>query len=180
MKGLFENALQWKQGIVVDVGLSALEAVIVLLISFLYLIIFGISYGLETDGVKFIESLRYGVSSTLQPTGMIIYVTGILASTTAYFITRPVAIRTHPMRICFIFLSTVIIILFSTPLFIAGLQSPPENKSLAVSIAVALGVGALCVWLFSLFSQRRIFEREFTLSGNRRAAEIVQKVREDS
>ena len=176
MKGVWEGTVQWKRGLLVDMFFSGLEALIVLVISSLYLIVLIMKYGLETQGVDLVEALRNTLYSTLRTTDIIIYVTGILSSTTAYFVVRLSVIKTHIKRVIFILLTTAVLFWMATPLFIAGLQGDPVNQTVAVSMASIVGLGAFAIWLFSLFSQRRIFEREFTLSGNRRGEEIAKNV----
>lgn len=176
MNRVLKDVYQWKDRLLVDVGLSFLEALVVLLISYLYLIVLSINYGLDTRGVDFIGALLNTANSTLRPTEMITYVAGILSSTTAYFVVRLTVIKTHFKRILFILLFTAVLFWLATPLFIAGLQSGPVNESFAVGMAKIVGFGALGVWLFSLFSQRRVFEREITLEGNQRGEEIARKV----
>ena len=168
---------QWKNRLLADVAFSLIEALIVLLISYLYLFVLSINYGLDTEGVTFASAFLNTVSSTLHPTEIFTYVTGVLSSTTAYFFVRLAMLRTHIKRVFAILLFTVILFWISTPLFIAGLQNAPANQTMAVGLAKVVGTGALLVWLYSLFSQRRIFERQITIAGDSRGNEIANNLR---
>ena len=171
-----EQIIQWKNQVLLDVVLSFIEAFVVLIITYLYLFVLSINYGLNTEDVNFLGAFITTVTSTLQPTEMIIYVTGILSSTTAYFIVRLTVLKTHVLRVVSILIVTLILFWIATPLFISGLQSPPVNQTFAVGLAKILGIGALIVWLFSIFSQRRILKREITISGDQRGNEIAKNV----
>ena len=176
MKKTIGRVIQWNNRLLVDVVFSIVEAVVVLVISYLYLIVLSFNYGLGTEDVNFFDAFRHAVSSTMHPTEMITYVTGVLSSTTAYFVVRLVILKTHIKRVLFILLATAILFWIATPLFISGLQGAPVNQAFAVGIAKIVGVGAVCIWLFSLFSQRRIFERGFEPDGDRRGKEIAKNV----
>ena len=107
---------------------------------------------------------------------MIIYITGVLSSTTAYFIARLKDLKTHVLPVVFILLSTACLFWITIPLFISGLQSEPANQTFAVWLAKTVGFLALCIWLCSLFIQRRIFKQDITIGGDHRGNEIAKNV----
>ena len=176
MKSRFRKIIEWKNRILID-GVSATgESVVVLFLSSLSLIILGINYGLDTKNISFFDAFLIPITSALRPTEMIIYVTGILSSTTAYFIFRISALRSHIVRVVCILLLACVLFWASTPLFIAGLEKTPENPEFATTLAKGLGIFALLLWWFSLFSQRRILEKSATVSGDRRGREIAKNL----
>ena len=171
-----ERVVNWKDRLLLNVVVSIVEAAVVLLISSLYLIVLSINYGLATPDIRFLDAFAVAVETTLRPTEMITYVTGILSSTTAYFVVRLFVLRTHIKIVTMILLFTAILFWLATPLFISGLDQPPVNQPLAIGIAKLVGVGAFGIWLYSLFCQRWIFEREITIDGDRRGNEIARRL----
>ncbi len=173
----FLRATHWRDGLLFDLCASILEALWVLIISSISLMVLSIRFGLNSVGVDFIGAFLITFSSTLHPTEVIIYVTGILSSTTAYFLVRIRLLRSHIVRLALIFLVTAAIFLLATPLFIAGLDSPPRNEGFATTLAVFLALAALVVWIFSLLSQRRIIEKgSIPISGDLRGREIAKNI----
>ena len=163
----------------IDCFLAACEALVVLFFSSLSLIILGINYGLAND-VSFFDAFLIPVASELRPTEAIIYVTGILSSTTAYFIFRISLLKSHFKRVLFILLAAGVLFWTSTPLFIAGLETIPKNQEFAGTLAKWLLIFAFLLWWFSLINQRRLFEKSPTVSaGDRLGKEIAEKL-EDS
>ena len=176
-KSLFLRARQWQDGIPYDIFTAFGEALCVLIISSISLTLLSINYGLETAGIGPVEAFRYTFASTLQPTQVITYVAGILSSTTAFFLLRLPLMRPHIVRLILIIVVTGFIFVLATPLFIAGLKSQPANAVFATDLATILGLLALAVWLYSLYSQRRILERgSIDFSGDRRGREIADKI----
>ena len=153
------------------------EACLVLVISCLSLIVLSINYGLNTDGITLLDAIITTITSTLQPTEMIIYVTGILSSTTAYFIVRIrlSVFRRYITQVMGILIGTFALFWVATPLFISGLDGQPANQELATTLAVGLGIATLVLWLFSLYSQRHIIEN-IEVSGDRRGREIAANI----
>lgn len=178
MKKILVKIVEWKSRLLVDVLFSLLEAVLVLILSNLYLIMLTIHHGLETAGVTIDEALDYVVNTTLGPTEIIIYVTGLLSSTTAYFAIRLFVEknRLKYRRVYFILLGTAILFWFSIPLFISVPQGVAINLPFAFGMAKVVGLAALFIWFFSLFCQRRIFDRDIVLGGKSRADVIVENV----
>ena len=177
MKRRFWSVIDWKDRLLVDVVASVIEACLVLLISSLYLIVLAMKHGLDTEGIGLREAFGATVDSALRPTEIIVYVTGVLSSTTAYFAVRVVWLKAHIKIILGIFAATAILFWVATPLFMSGLQSPPANETLAIDVAVGIGICAVALWLISLFSQRRIFDRgDIPISGDRRGREIASNV----
>ena len=147
-----------------------------LLISGISLLTLSLKYGLTTDGVGLFDALEATIIDTFRPTDMIVYVAAILASTTAYFIVRIKSLKPHVVRMSFIFMLTAGLLWLATPLFLAGLDETLVNQQLAMSFAKWLGLVTLVLWLFSLFSQRRIFETRFVPSGDNRGDEIAKNI----
>ena len=177
LQQLVLKTTQWRDGILVDMCSALMEAICVLIISSLSIMVLSIQYGLDNVGVGFLEAFFTTIFSTLHPTEVIIYVTGILSSTTAYFLVRIRFMRPYIGRLIGIFLVTFAIFFFATPLYISGLESAPQNEDFAATLAAVLGVLALAVWTFSLFSQRRIFERgSIPFSGDLRGREIAENI----
>ena len=173
---MFRKIINWENRILVD-GVSAFsEALIVLLLSSLSLIILGINYGLSTDNVGVFEAFYIPVTSTLHPTEMITYVTGILSSTTAYFLVRISVLKLHSLRVFPILIATFVLFWVATPFFIAGLETTPKNQEFTMFLTSFLAISTLTLWLYSLFTQRRIFEKSVTISGDSRGNEIAKNV----
>lgn len=166
----------WKNWLLADCMGSLFEALVVLAIAYIYLVVLSIDFALSNQGVDLFEAIKKTVKSTLRPTEVIIYVAAILSSTTAYFVARLRTLRKFIKRIALILLATAVLFWFAIPLFIFGLQGAPANEAFAEWLAVLLGVGAICIWLYSLFTQRRMFEREVDISGDRRGREIARIV----
>ena len=178
MRQRIVQIMEWKSRLLIDGVLSVVEALWVLVISSLYLLVLSFNHGLNTEGVGLIESLKYTVSSTLHPTETIIYITGILSSSTAYFVVRFNACGRHIKRVGLLLSATAVLFWIATPLFMAGLPGEPANEAFAAGVATVLAVAAIAVWLYSLFSQRRIFERQASIDGDRRGHEITRNVGE--
>lgn len=177
MRSIFGKVIDWNwKKIVIDIFSATGEALVVVVLSSLSLIILGINYGLNTDNVNFFDAFLTPFLSTLRPTEMIIYVTGILSSTTGYFLLRISALRPHIVRVIIILLITGVLFWLSTPLFIAGLETTPKNQEFATTLAKVLGISALSLWWYSLYSQRRVFEKAVDFSGDRRGKEIAKNV----
>ncbi len=174
---IYMRTIQWRNGLLPDALSSLGEALAVLAISSLSLMILSIQYGLNNADVKFIEAFLQTILSTLQPTEMIVYVTGILSTTTAYFLFRPKVVKRYFVRFTFVFLATFTIFYFATPLFISGLDTTPSNQGFATTLALILGTMAGVIWFFSLFTQRRLFENgSMRLKGDARAREIAKNI----
>ena len=176
MKKLFFSIIYWKNKALVDLFFSIVEVLFVLLISHMYLVALTLSYALETVGASFASAFRHAFILIYDPIGIITYGTGVLSSTIAYFIIRLAVLKTHIKSILFIVLFTFILFLLTTPLFISGHQSTHVNQAFALEFAKLASLGALGIWLYSLFSQRRIFDRRIILDGDRRGKEIAEIV----
>ena len=162
--------------IVGDGVFAIVEALVVLVFSPIPLALQSISYALHTKGVNFIDAFFISLESTIRPTEMIVYITAILSSITAYFFLRIPILKSHlwPTRIFFAIIC--IIILLATPLFISGLETDPENQELAATFGNFLLIFALFTWLLLLFNQRRVYEKPLSLSRDNRADEIAKNV----
>ena len=177
MKINIRHLIDWKDQILKDGILAFLEAVLVLVISSLYLLVLSFHHGLTTTtDVGIVDAIRYTIATTLNATETIIYVTGILSSTTAYFIVRLKSCAKHIKRIVTLLGLTGVAFWVATPLFMSGLQGEPANEAFATGVATVVGVAAALIWLYSLFSQRRIFERNVTIDGDRRGRELARRV----
>ena len=170
------HLVDWKDQIVKDGFLAFLEAVLVLVISSLYLLVLSFHHGMTTTDVGIVDAIRYTIATTLNATETIIYVTGILSSTTAYFIVRLKSCAKHIKRIVTLLGLTGVAFWVATPLFMSGLQGEPANEAFATGVATVVAVAAALIWLYSLFSQRRIFERKVTIDGDRRGRELARRV----
>ena len=173
---MLQKDTHWKSRAVIDFLFAVFEAVVVLAISGLSLIILSIYYGLNTVGVDFIDATITTITSTLNPTEMIVYVTGILSSTTAYFLVRLNALTRHTVHVIIIFAGVATVFWLATPLFIVGLETTPINQEFTWNLAITLGVGTLALWLYSLFIQRQIFKMPIPISGDERGNEIARNV----
>ena len=83
-----------------DIFSTLVEAVLVLIISSLSLMILSIQFGLNNKDIGFFEAISNTLQVALHPTESIIYVTGILSSTTAYFLLRLTHVRKHIVSNC--------------------------------------------------------------------------------
>ena len=177
MKSKFVKVIQGVIRMLKNLMAVIFEACLVLTISCLSLIVLSINYGLNTEGIMLFDAIITTITSTLQPTEMITYVTGILSSTTAYFIVRIrlSVFSPHITRVMVILICTFGLFWVATPLFISGLDREPANQELAATLAVWLGIATLALWLFSLYSQRHIFEN-IDVSGDRRGRDIVANI----
>ena len=176
MKRTIAQISGWRNGLLADCAFSLAEATIVLFISSLYLLLLSINYGLATKGVDFVDAVRHTIASTLHPTEAFTYVTGILSSTVAYFVIRLRVCGKRILRILVLLTITGFLCWIATPLFVAGLHGKPANEEFAAAIARVVAIGAAAIWLYSLFSQRRVFERQVNFDGDRRGREIAEKV----
>ena len=86
---------------------------------------------------------------------------------------RLYGVREHISRVVIVLLLTWLIWLGATPLF---LVPEPPNEDFADGLAVSLVVIGLFVWWYSLFTQRRIFERSPSGPSDKRAQEIEKKL----
>lgn len=172
------SVVRWRDGLLYDGALAVVEAGVVLVFSQLALLAMSISYGLDTEGAGLVEAFKTVFVSTYRPTEMIIYVTGILSSTTAYIIARPRVLKQHGKRVMLMLLGAGALFWIATPLFVAGIDGAPANKGFAVNLAVGLGVAALVLWLYSLFSQRRLFERGVRVRGDTLGQMIANEIEE--
>lgn len=179
MKRILSRIIDWNDCLLKDVFWSVAEAILVLLITFLYLVVVILNHGLTTDGVGFIDSVRHSLRATIRPTETIIYVTGVLASTTAYFWVRIKECEGYIVRIFVMMAVTLLLFLPATQLFMAGLQDDPKNRDFASGLATVLGSIAFLIWLFSLYNQRRIFERRGAFKGDARAEKIRERIERD-
>ena len=176
---LYTKVIHWKNKIVVDIFSTLLEAILVLAISSLSLMLWSIQFGLYTEDVGIVEAISRTMRVALHPTDSIIYVTGILSSTTAYFILRLTLIKEYIVRVVMIFIITFATFFLATPLFISGLSDPPTNPRFALVVSIILGIIATAIWTYSLFSQRRIFEQlPIPTNLDDRGIEIAAKVEE--
>ena len=177
MKSIFGKIRDWNWKKIGTNILSATgEALVILSFSSASLILLGINYGLNTENVKFFDAFLTPFFSSLQPTEMIIYLTGLLSSTTGYFVFRIRTLKPYIVRMVIILLTTCVLLWISTPLFIAGLETTPKNPEFAATLAKGLGISALVLWWYSLYSQRSIFEKGIDFSGDRRGRDIAKKL----
>ena len=168
--------MRWRDSFILDFVKAVLEATIVLLISSISLIVLSLNYGLETTGISLYDAAFTTFSSSLQPTEVIIYITGILSSTTAYYLVRIASVRRYYLRVIVIVCTPFILFFFATPLFLSGLDGGPANQQLAIGLASTLGVSAAFLWLIALFNQRRIFERHVSIAGDQRGYQIAKSI----
>ena len=165
---------KYRDGLLADVVLSVVEAIVVLFIAHLYLVVLGITYGLSTPGLALVDAVT-AAAGGLRSTEVFTYATGILSSTTGYFLVRLGALKRHALRITTILLCTMGLIWLATPLFIAGLDGEPKNRELASNLALILGLATLLLWLYSLFCKRRIFEHSHSNIGGEERGEQIAK-----
>lgn len=140
----------------VDFLFAVLEAIVALAVPALILLISLIHYTLNTADANFSDVIRRIASDEFEPTKIIIYASGILSSTIAYYLVRLNTIRGHITLVTIIFIGAIIILSLGIPFHIIGLGKPPVNQSFALDFAGILIVATSLFWLFSLFIQRRI------------------------
>ena len=173
---MFRKATDWKNGILTDVFFAFMEGIFVLFLSSLPLIIRSINYAFHTSGVNFIDAFLVSAKATIHPTEVIVYITAILSSSTAYFIFRIHVLKSHLWSTRIVLAIIFVLIWLATLLFIAGLETDPENQELVVTFSNYLLIVALFAWWLLLFNQRRIFEKTVSLSKDNLGDKIAKKI----
>ena len=176
MKNKLQSLIQWKHRILVDVFSTFIEACIVLGISGISVLAVSLWSAFTIDGLELFDAFKETTIKTFRLTDMIVYMAAILASTTAYFIVRVKSLKPHIVRMSFIFLITALLLWLATPLLLTGVDETLANRQFALNFAKWLSLATLALWVFSLFSQRRIFEKNYVPSGDRRGREIVKNI----
>ena len=152
---------------------AAFEVSVALLCSVLWVVVLVIAHMLDTTNVGFVDAVRATVTTHFAPTDALKYVTGILASSTAYTLFRLAGLRKHVYLVALLLLSPALLWFFATPLYMVP---EPRNETFAGNLAVSLVAAALFVWWCALFTQRRVLERSPAGLGDREARELMQKV----
>ena len=179
MKNIFRRVTGWKNGVVNDCALAIFEAIVVLIFSSLPLITRSLIYAFHNSGVGFVDAFIISYESTIRSTEMMVYITAILSSSTAYFLFRIHVLKSHLWFTRIILVIIFVLIWLATLLFIAGLETDPENKELVVTFGNSLLITALFVWWILLFKQRHIFEKTVSLSKDNLGDEIAKKITEE-
>ena len=167
------GVLNWRDRVLVDIVSAAGETLLALVFSLLWVAVLVITYGLRTAGADFCDAIAATIEGYFEPEDALQYLTAILSSTTAYILFRLYGVREHISRVVIVLLLTWLIWLGATPLF---LVPEPPNEDFADGLAVSLVVIGLFVWWYSLFTQRRIFERSPSGPSDKRAQEIEKKL----
>ena len=157
----------------VDAAAAAGETLLALFFSSLWVVVLVITYGLQTSGAGVVDAAVATIEGYFEPADALQYLTAILSSTTAYILCRLYGVREHISRVVGVLLLTVLLWFGATPLFLA--REPP-NEDFADRLAVTLVVAGLGVWWFSLFTQRRIFERSPSRPSDEGAKKIEKKL----
>ena len=173
VKLLVRRVLNWRDRVVVDVVSAAGETLLALFFSSLWVVVLVITYGLHTAGAGVVDAAEATIEEYFEPADALQYLTAILSSTTAYILCRLYGVREHISRVVGLLLLTVLLWFGATPLF---LVREPPNEEFADRLAVTLVVVGLGVWWFSLFTQRRIFERSPSGPSDEGAKRIRKKL----
>ena len=168
--------LQWKSGLLPDIVLAAIEALLVLVISHIYWVIPAITHALETPDSTFETAFVATFESMMRPSEVIIYMTAILSASFAYLLIRLRVLKRYTGRVVFILCGAGLLMWLATPLYVAGLKGAPSNEDFAHNLALGLGLAALLIWYYALFNQRRLLERGVHIDGNRRGDQIARNV----
>ena len=177
MKLFLHRIVSWRDRLVVDAASAAGEAVLALFFSSLSVLVLVITFGLRTSGVGLIEAALAAIDEYFEAADALQYLTAILSSTTAYTLVRLYGVRDHVSRVVVLLLLTVLLWFVAIPLLVV--REPP-NVEFADNLAIGLVTAGLGVWWFSLFSQRRIFERTPagpSEEGAKRVAKGLEKYR---
>ena len=170
---MVRRVLNWRDRVLVDVASAAGETLLALFFSSLWVVVLVITYALHTTGAGFGDAAVATVEEYFESADALQYLTAILSSTTAYILCRLYGVREHISRVVGVLLLTVLIWFGATPLFLA--REPP-NEEFANRLATTLVVAGLGVWWFSLFTQRRIFERSPSGPSDEGARRIGKKL----
>ena len=173
VKLLLHRVLNWRDRVVVDVVKAAGEALLALFFSSLWVVVLVISYALHTSGAGVADATAATFEAYFKPADALQYLTAILSSTTAYILCRLSGAREHISRVVVVLVLTVLLWFGATPLF---LVREPPNEEFADRLAITLVVLGLCVWWFSLFTHRRIFERSPSGPSDEGAKRIGEKL----
>ena len=177
MKLFFQRITSWRDGVVVDAMSAAGEAALALFFSSLWVLVLVITIGLRTSDADFGDAALAAIDGNFKAADALQYLTAILSSTTAYTLVRLYGVRDHLPRVVVVLLLTVLLWYAAIPLFVVP---EPPNVEFAANLAISLITAGLAVWWFSLFSQRRIFERTPTgpsEEGANRVAKGLEKYR---
>lgn len=140
-----------------DIGSSALEAVLILFfihVPLLLIIVWGMfTASMETS---FLQHATNTISMQYTPNSAMTFISGILASSTVFFIINLKFIRIYPIKILFLIIAPIFIILFSSPLLFQDFSAGLANKEFASSYSLYLIAFALALWFVSLYQQRAI------------------------
>lgn len=154
--------------------LTMAEALLVIAISYIPFFLITIDYIMSNSGSKFeFDILILVAKSYLKPGEALVYIAGILGSTTAYFILKIIMSPRKQMAFFFCTLSPLALMYFATPVFMADRYNKVTNKDFILSYGITLALASLVVWLLSLFVQRRA-DLPPVMSGNAPADKIVQ------
>lgn len=175
LKLIVHRVLHWRHRVLVDAVSAAGETLLALFFSSLWVVVLVITYALHTAGAGVLDATAATVEAYFEPADALQYLTAILSSTTAYILCRLYGVRDHISRVVGLLLLTVLLWFGATPLF---LVREPANQEFAGGLAVTLVVIGLGVWWFSLFTQRRIFERSPSGPSDEGAKRIGEKLEE--
>ncbi|MGE4337022.1 MAG: hypothetical protein AB7E55_13740 [Pigmentiphaga sp.] len=171
----YKIAQEWKRGLIRDMLLTLTEAFFVLAISYIPFVLMTIDHFLSNEQAHFDFETSIGLAKTfVRPGEILVYIAGILGSTTSYFIVK---ILFSPKRRVEYFLCTMIpfaLIWISTPIFMADRYNKIANLGFALQIGAGLGSVAILIWLYSILMQRRDFPIE--VSGNAASDKIVKEI----
>ncbi len=156
---------EWKNELLRDIALTMAEAVFILIISYIPFIPLTVDYFVSNAGASFDSNTMTAVAKTLiRPGEVLVYIAGILGSTTAYFIVK--MLFSPPRRaeyfVCIII--PLFLIILATPVFMADRYSKIVNMGFVVQYGGVLSIATVCIWIYSLLVQRRPFP--VALSGD--------------
>lgn len=168
--------VRWCKPRVLD-GLRALgEAGVAFACACAWILVPVIKHMLDTPDVEFLDAARAMANKHFEPTHALKYVTGILASSTAYIWCRRAGLRNYTSRLAFLLLAPAFLWYLATPLF---MMPEPANSEFAERLALYLSVAAVFVWWFGLFTQRRVLERTPAGFADSRAQELTEELERD-
>lgn len=166
----------WREMLPRDVILTLLEAILVLMLSQIPFLFLTIKYNIDNKNAEFsIKTFLFVIHQNVRPGEVLVYISGILSSTTVYFIMRVSRIRYKPTSFLISILGPVILLLSATPTFMADRYDQVANVEFMSNYAISLISIALVLWLYSLFIQRRM-ENAFVYSGDKSANDLIRQV----
>ena len=136
-------------------GASVFEAVIVLLIMHVPIVLRLLYEGMDSAQMTwtaawsmFMSSYRYG--------DILGYTSGLLASSTAWFLLNLHYSKHRPKTILALIVLPLLLFFFASPMYFRDLKGPVENHEFAEAYVKFLLGSAAALWIVSMYQQRSI------------------------